>query len=127
MDKSTSSFLPFQEPEPARSETSSRSCVIINLTFALALITAFIGQALLNAAEGQVRYTVTNLHPPGSLNSTPLAINGLGDVVGFYAWKNLSTHSFFYSHQDQRLHDITYQGADIATGINNSGVIAGYA
>jgi hypothetical protein len=62
---------------------------VFGLTFAIGLIC----QAMVFEANAQIKYTIASLHPQGGLSGYATAINGLGDVVGVYLWKNGTIHS----------------------------------
>lgn len=92
---------------------------------------AFAGAALAllstSAAFPQITFNFTSFDPPGSLETHALAVNKAGTIVGYYLDSSnyyvgyVRANNGVFSKPIQKSGDNLY-----ATGINDTGVIAGY-
>jgi hypothetical protein len=84
-----------------------------------------------NSPKTSASFTTTTFAPPGSVWTSPIAINNSGVIAGWYATAYNSTRSGFIREPDGTL--VTFSapgagrdGATTVTGINSSGTVVGY-
>ncbi|MBA3912523.1 MAG: hypothetical protein H0X25_01380 [Acidobacteriales bacterium] len=101
-----------------------RKCLLAFLT-SLAVCAPCVGQS--TGRSSAVNLTFTSYDAPGALITAIEDINGSGEMVGYYGFQPVGPATGFIL-KDGQLTTFTYEGnSTFPRGLNDSGLIAGYA